>query len=48
MFYDDCEDPDYDYYELVDDDPEFWELVIKRAIVRQGPDYSEYRSCMWD
>ena len=32
----------------VEDDHEFFELIMKRAIARQGPQYSKYQSCMWD
>ena len=47
IYYLDDIDNDYDYV------PDLWdyeltELIIKRAIARQGPQYSEYRSCMWE
>ena len=35
-------------YWLEDDDYEFWEELFKLAIARQGPQYSEYQSCMWE
>ena len=44
--------PDYDRDDeedgFYDDDWGFWEPVMKKAIARQGPQYSEYQSCMWE
>ena len=47
MHDEDYEDEDYDIRESIDD-YEFWEQVLRRAIVRQGPDYSIYRDYMWE
>lgn len=44
--YDDW-DIEHSYAPAVDDH-EFWELVLKKAIARQGPQYSIYQSCMWE
>ena len=45
-FYDNFDD-ESDYWPE-DDDYEFWEKLFKLAIARQGPQYSEYQSCMWE
>lgn len=45
---------DYEYYDPENDwdfdsfDAELWEEIIKKCIARQGPQYSEYKSCMWE
>jgi len=45
-YYDDF-DIDYSYSSSLDD-YDFWEKILKKAIARQGPQYSEYQSCMWE
>jgi len=45
---------DYEYYDPEDTwdfdsfDYELWEEIIKKCIARQGPQYSEYKPCMWE
>ena len=45
-YYDDFDVENSYYPDTID--WEFEEILIKKVVARQGPDYIKYKSCMWE